>query len=64
MISNTITYRALEIMIANPEMDILEAVKKAIIEENKLLSELLENRTERAKMTTELMCKRVYNSLN
>lgn len=64
MISYTITYRALEIIIANPSMDILDAVKQAIIEENKLLSELLENRTERAKTANELMCKRVYNSLN
>jgi hypothetical protein len=64
MIPHTITYRALEIMIANPEMDILDAVKQAIIEENKLLSELLENRTERAKTAAQLMCKRVYSSLN
>ena len=64
MISHTITYRALEIIIANPSMDILDAVKQAIIEENKLLSELLENRTERAKTATDLMCKRVYSSLN
>jgi hypothetical protein len=63
MISNTITNRALELILINPNMDILEAVKEAIIEENKLIAELLENRTERAKNLNNLMYQKVYNRL-
>jgi hypothetical protein len=64
MISNTITSRALEIVTTNPTNDILEAVKQAIIEENTLIAELLENRSERAKNLTSLMCQKVYNKHN
>jgi hypothetical protein len=64
MISNTITNRALELVYNNPTMDILDAVKEAIIEENKIIAELLENRTERAKNLNSLMCQKVYNKLN
>jgi hypothetical protein len=63
MISNTITNRALELILINPNIDILEAVKEAIIEENKLIAELLENRTERAKNLNNLMYQKVYNRL-
>jgi hypothetical protein len=63
MISNTITNRALELILINPNMDILEAVKEAIIEENKLIAELLENKTERAKNLNNLMYQKVYNRL-
>lgn len=64
MLSNTITSRALEIIKTNPTIDILEAVKQAIIEENTLIAELLENRSERAKNLTDLMCQKVYNKHN
>lgn len=64
MISNTITSRALEIITANPTTDILEAVKQAIIEENTLIAELLENRSERAQNLTDLMCQKVYYKHN
>lgn len=64
MLSNTITSRALEIITTNPNVDILEAVKQAIIEENTLIAELLENRSERAKNLTDLMCQKVYNKHN
>lgn len=63
MISNTITNRALELILINPNMNILEAVKEAIIEENKLIAELLENRTERAKNLNNLMYRKVHNRL-
>ena len=64
MISNTITSRALEIMTDYPKMDILDAVKKAIIEENTLIAELLENRSSRAINLTTLICQKVYNKHN
>ena len=64
MLSNTITSRALEIITINPTIDILEAVKQAIIEENTLIAELLENRSERAQNLTSLMGQKVYNKFN
>ncbi len=64
MISNTITSRALEIILDYPTIDILDAVKQAIIEENTLIAELLENRSARAINMTSLMCQKVYNTHN
>lgn len=64
MLSNTITERALELILANSKMDIIEAVKEAIIEENKIICELYENRTERAKNLNSLMYQKVYNRIN
>jgi len=64
MISNTITSRALEIILDYPTIDILDAVKRAIIEENTLIAELLENRSARAINMTNLMCQKVYNIHN
>jgi hypothetical protein len=64
MLSNTITERALELILSNPNMDIIEAVKQAIIEENKIICELYENRTERAKNLNSLMYQKVYNTIN
>jgi hypothetical protein len=62
MLSNSITQRALEIISNNSSIDILEAVKMAIQQENKMLSELIENRTERAQGLRTKMCKAVYAS--
>lgn len=64
MLSNTITERALELILTNPKMDIIEAVKEAIIEENKIICELYENITERAKNLNSLMYQKVYNRIN
>ena len=64
MLSNTITERALELILSNPNMDIIEAVKQSIIEENKIICELYENRTERAKNLNSLMYQKVYNTIN
>ena len=64
MISNTITFRALEIIKDYPTIDVMDAVKQAIIEENTLIAELLENRSQRAKNLTSLMIQKVYNTHN
>lgn len=64
MLSDSITYRALELVHNNPEMEILEAVKQAITEENKMLSELIENKTDRSKNLRDAMCKTVYASIH
>jgi hypothetical protein len=63
MLSNTITERALELIANNPTIDIIEAVKEAILEENKIICELYENRTERAKNLNSLMYQKVYNKI-
>jgi len=64
MLSNSITYRALEIINNNPEIEILEAVKLAIQEENKMIQEVLENRTDRSKNIRTEMRKCVYASFH
>jgi hypothetical protein len=64
MLSDSITYRALELVHNNPKMEILEAVKQAITEENNMLSELVENKTDRSKNLREEMCKTVYTSIH
>jgi hypothetical protein len=63
MLSNTITERALELIANNPTIDIIKAVKEAILEENKIICELYENRTERAKNLNSLMYQKVYNKI-
>ena len=60
MLSDSIVCRAIEIVANDPTIDILEAVKIAIQNENLLLAELIENRTERAKKLRNQMCKNVY----
>ena len=64
MISDSITYRALELVYLNPSIDVLEAIKQAITEENKMLSELVENKTERAKNLRNAMAKIVYATIH
>lgn len=60
MLSESITNRALELIELNPEMDVLDAVKESIIEENKMIQELHEQKTERAIKLKNAMCKNVY----
>ena len=64
MLSDSITYRALELVHNNPKMDVLEAVKQAIIEENNMINELIQNKTERAKNLRNAMAKTVYTSIH
>lgn len=64
MISDSITYRALEIIYNDSSIEILEAVKIAIQEENKLLQELIENKTERSQNLRNQMCQVVYTSIH
>ena len=63
MLSNSITERAVNIIKENPSIDTIEAVGQAIKEENELLKELLENKTERAIESRETLCKNVYEKL-
>ena len=58
MLNETIENRAIELMIDG--MDAIEAVKKAIDEQNALILELIESKTERAKKVKNQMCKNVY----
>jgi len=64
MLSKTIIQRAVELILDNPTMDIIDAVKEAITEENKIICELYENKTDRAKNLNSLMYQRVYNKIN
>lgn len=58
MLSKSIEERAF-ILIENG-VEVIEAVKQAIIEENKFISEMLEQRTERSKQAKKQICKNVY----
>jgi hypothetical protein len=58
MLNATIENRAIEYILNG--MDILEAVKKAIQDENALCMEILQGTTERAKNIKKQMCKNVY----
>lgn len=62
MITETIEKRAL-ILIENG-IDILEAVKQAIIEENKLISEMIQQKTQRSKQAKKQICKNVYGLIH
>lgn len=57
-LSNTITERACNIILTGIEP--LEAVKQAIKEENKLISEMIEQRTERSQKALKNAMKIVY----
>jgi hypothetical protein len=58
MLSTTIENRAIEYILKG--MDVLEAVKKAIEDENNLIGEVISNTTDRAKNLKNQMCKNVY----
>jgi hypothetical protein len=62
MLSKSIEERAI-ILIQNG-VEVLEAVKLAIIEENKFISEMLEQRTERSKKAKSTICKNVYGLIH
>lgn len=62
MLSNSIQERAF-IFIENG-VEVLEAVKMAIIEENKLISEILEQKTERSIKAKNQICKNVFGICN
>jgi hypothetical protein len=62
MLSKSIEERAI-ILIQNG-VEVLEAVKLAIIEENKFISEMLEQTTERSKKAKSTICKNVYGLIH
>lgn len=62
LLSKSIEERAINLIIKGIEP--LEAVKLAIIEEQKLISELLEQTTERSKKAKATLCKNVYGLIH
>ena len=62
LLSKSIEERAI-ILIENG-VEILDAVKLAIIEENKFISEMLEQNTERSKKAKSIICKNVYGLIH
>ncbi len=62
MLSKSIEERAI-ILIQNG-VEVLEAVKLAIIEENNFISEMLEQTTERSKKAKNTICKNVYGLIH
>lgn len=61
-IPTSIEKRALDLIESNPAMDILDAVKKAIEEENSLIEEIISGATDRVKLYKHNLIKRVYIS--
>lgn len=45
-------------------VDAIEAVKQAIIEEQKIIAEMLEQTTERSKKAKAMLCKNTYHLIN
>ncbi len=62
MLSKSIEKRAFNLI--QNGVEVLEAVKQAIIEENKLISEMLEQTTERSKKAKNTICKNVYGLIH
>ena len=62
LLSKSIEERAINLMITG--VDAIEAVKLAIIEENKLITEMLEQRTERSIKAKNQICKNVYGLIH
>ena len=62
MLSKSIEERAFNLI--QNGVEVLEAVKQAIIEENKFISEMLEQRTERSKKAKNTICKNVYGLIH
>ena len=62
LLSKSIEERAINLIINGIEP--LEAVKIAIEEEQKLISEMLEQTTERSKKAKVTMCKNVYGLIH
>ena len=62
LLSNSIEERAINLIITGVEP--LEAVKLAIIEEQKFITEMLEQRTERSVKAKKQICKNVYGLIH
>jgi uncharacterized membrane protein YcaP (DUF421 family) len=61
-LSKSIEERAINLMLNGVEA--IAAVKQAIIEENKFISEMLEQTTERSKKAKNTICKNVYGLIH
>ena len=61
MLSKSVELRAIELI--ENGMDVLEAVKLALTNENKFINEMLEQQTDRSKYAKATMCRKVYKSL-
>ena len=62
LLSKSIEERAINLIVTGVEP--LEAVKLAIIEEQKFITEMLEQRTERIIKTKKQLCKNVYGLIH
>lgn len=62
LLSKSIEERAINLIVNG--VDPLEAIKLAIVEEQKLISELLEQTTERSKKAKATLCKNVYGLIH
>jgi hypothetical protein len=61
-LTKSIEERAINLIISG--VDAIEAIKQAIIEENKLINELIEQRTERSQKAKERLCKNTYGLIH
>jgi hypothetical protein len=61
-LTKSIEERAINLMILG--VDAIEAIKQAIIEENKLINELIEQRTERSQKAKSRLCKNTYGLIH
>lgn len=62
MLTKSIEERAINLIQSGVE--VLDAVKQAINEENKLIEEMISQRTERSKQAKIQMCKNVYGLIH
>jgi hypothetical protein len=62
MLSKSIEERAIKLI--QNGVEVIEAVKQAIQEENKLIAEMLEQRTERSVKAKKQICKNVYGLIH
>ncbi len=63
MLSKSVEKRALD-LILEQGLDIIEAVKQALVEDTNFASEMIEQRSERAKEAKEVVFNRVYDKIN
>ena len=61
-LTKSVEERAINLMING--MDAIEAVKQAIIEEQKLIEELIAQNTERSVKAKKTICKNVYGLIH
>jgi hypothetical protein len=62
LLSKSVQERAINLIING--VDVLEAVKIAIEQEQDLISEMLEQKTERSKKAKTTICKNVYGLIH